>query len=594
MENRKFGKYEVRERIGRGGMAEVYRGYHANLDRYVAIKILHRFLADDPEFKSRFEREAQNIARLKHPHIVQVYDFDYDADGESYYMVMELIEGDTLKDRLYAVEQTNEPIQLREALRIVRQSANALAYAHRAGMIHRDVKPANLMLDRSEDDRVVLTDFGIAKMLKGSNFTVTGGLIGTPAYMSPEQGIGETGDERSDLYALGVILFQMLTGELPFDAETPLALVLKHVNEAVPSAYMLNPRLPNQVDDIIERLMEKDASLRYQNAQEVIDDIEQLEADLDAGLLEPSSDTDNMPPVVTAINPVAAGKPSTLDRLTVRLQASDQTPIPGREGATSVAMTPATGGGGSRWWLWLVGLIGAVVILLGGYALGAVNGIFPAVAFLASATPTDVVTPTETPTASVTLTPTSTPTAAPTDTEPATATEPPTETMLPAPVATDLPEATATPDDSTATPTLNATATEAVFRTATFAACTFDYGIIEQDPEDGEDGGFIPTNSDYTRTITLLNAGTCEWERNTSLTFVEGESFNAGPRIFIREPVPVGAEVEVVFEGTTPDRGRVENGQVVPVVGTWQLRTPGQIRIGESFDISILVFDPGS
>lgn len=577
-------------------MAEVYRAYHANLDRYVAIKILHRFLADDPEFKSRFEREAQNIARLKHPHIVQVYDFDYDGDGESYYMVMELIEGDTLKDRLYEVEQTGEPVELREALRIVREAASALSYAHRAGMIHRDVKPANLMLDQSEDSRVVLTDFGIAKMLKGSNFTVTGGLIGTPAYMSPEQGMGETGDERSDLYALGVILFQMLTGELPFDAETPLALVLKHVNEAVPSAYMLNPRLPNRVDDIIERLMAKDVSLRYQTAQQLIDDVEQLESDLDTGLLEQDADS-VLPPVVTSINPSASSKPSTLDRLTVRLQTNDHTPVPGKTGGTSIEVAPVASGGGSRWMLWVAGLIGGIIILLGGYALGAMNGVFPAVAFLASETPTMTLTstltttptPTNTATDAPTATPTRTPTATPSPTD-----DPPTSTVDVAPVVTDLPVVTNTPDNSTPTPTPNVTATEAVFRTATFAACTFDYGIISQEPEDGEDGGFIPTNSDYSRTITLLNAGTCDWERNTSLTFVEGESFNAGPRIFIREPVPVGAEVELVFEGTTPDRGQVENGQVVPVVGTWQLRTPGQIPIGEPFDISILVFDPGS
>src|SRR5215831_3399187 len=205
-------------------MAEVYKAYHASLDRYIAIKLLHPFLADDPDFKKRFEREAQNIARLKHPNIVQVYDFEYDAESESYYMVMEFIAGQTLKD--YLTQLGDERMSMGEVLRIMRSATEALSYAHARGMIHRDVKPANLMLD--SDGRVVLTDFGIAKIVTGIQFTASGGMVGTPAYMAPEQGLGEAGDERSDLYSLGVILFQMVTGKLPYEAETPLAVILKH------------------------------------------------------------------------------------------------------------------------------------------------------------------------------------------------------------------------------------------------------------------------------------------------------------------------------------------------------------------------------
>ena len=194
MSRKTLGKYEIIERIGRGGMAEVYRGYHAALDRYVAIKLLHPFLADDPEFKDRFENEARNVAKLKHPNIVQVYDFEYDAEGDSYYMVMEMINGPTLKDRLFDLGDLGERFTIAEAIRITRAAAEALAYAHQRNMIHRDVKPANLMLD--EDHRVVLTDFGIAKIVTGAQFTASGGMVGTPAYMAPEQGLGEAGDER--------------------------------------------------------------------------------------------------------------------------------------------------------------------------------------------------------------------------------------------------------------------------------------------------------------------------------------------------------------------------------------------------------------
>ena len=256
MAKKTLGKYEVVERLGRGGMAEVYRGYHAALDRYVAIKLLHAFLADDPEFKSRFEKEAQNVAKLKHQNIVQVYDFEYDESNESYYMVMELIEGPTLKERLFELSTANEQLPLHEALRIVHDSGSALAYAHRQGMIHRDVKPANLMLD--SDGRVVLTDFGIAKIVTGVQFTASGGMVGTPAYMAPEQGLGEAGDERSDIYSMGVILFQLCTGRLPYEADTPLANILKHLNEPMPPLSEQLENIPPGMETVIQRATAKD------------------------------------------------------------------------------------------------------------------------------------------------------------------------------------------------------------------------------------------------------------------------------------------------------------------------------------------------
>ncbi|MBC8170648.1 MAG: serine/threonine protein kinase, partial [Anaerolineae bacterium] len=277
MKNRKFGKYEVLQRLGRGGMAEVYRAYHPNLDRYVAIKILHSFLSDESEFKARFEKEAQNIARLRHPNIVQVYDFDYDADSDSYYMVMELIEGPTLKDYLFELPDGSGRLPILDVVRIIRQGAEALSYAHQRAMIHRDVKPANLMLDEKENYRLVLTDFGIAKLLTGSQATVSGGLVGTPAYMAPEQGMGETGDERSDLYSVGVIMYQMLTGVLPYDADTPMALILQHMNDPIPSVRSIDLHLSPAVDKVLQRLMAKEPAERYQTALDLISDLELLE-----------------------------------------------------------------------------------------------------------------------------------------------------------------------------------------------------------------------------------------------------------------------------------------------------------------------------
>jgi len=272
---KKLGKYEITDRIGRGGMAEVYRGYHVSLDRYVAIKLLHPFLADDPEFKDRFENEARNVAKLKHPNIVQVYDFDFDPEGESYYMVMELINGPTLKDKLFELASSGERFSIAESIRVVRAAAEALAYAHLRNMIHRDVKPANLMLD--EDERVVLTDFGIAKIVTGTQFTASGGMVGTPAYMAPEQGLGEAGNERSDLYSLGVILFQLVTGRLPFDADTPLGIILKHVNEPLPSPRSFMPTLSEDMESIICRVLAKDPEDRYPSAAEFANDLASLD-----------------------------------------------------------------------------------------------------------------------------------------------------------------------------------------------------------------------------------------------------------------------------------------------------------------------------
>lgn len=273
MSRKTLGKYEIVERIGRGGMAEVYRGYHAALDRYVAIKLLHPFLADDPEFKDRFEKEAKNVAKLRHPNIVQVFDFEYDDQGESYYMVMELINGPTLKDLLFQHAEASQAFSIMESARIIADTANALSYAHKRGMIHRDIKPANIMVD--EDERVVLTDFGIAKIVTGAQFTASGGMVGTPAYMAPEQGLGEAGDERSDIYSLGVMLYQMVTGSLPYDADTPLAIILKHVNDPLPDPREFNSGLSLWIVQLLQKTLEKDVDKRIQTASEFLAALQQ-------------------------------------------------------------------------------------------------------------------------------------------------------------------------------------------------------------------------------------------------------------------------------------------------------------------------------
>lgn len=265
-------------------MAEVYKAYHPNLNRYVAIKILHPHLADAPDFIGRFRREAQSVAQLHHPHIVQIHDFDAQADLT--YMVMEYVEGPSLKTRLDDLYRRGERLPLTEVIAIFRALLDAVGYAHAHGMVHRDLKPANVMLDEKRPDRdrdkantpsalplssalafrPVLTDFGIAKIIGADKFTATNAAIGTPAYMSPEQGQGHGGDARSDLYALGIMLYECLTGQVPYEGDTSVSVLLKHVTAPVPSLRAVRPDLPEALERIVWTALAKDPAERFQTA----------------------------------------------------------------------------------------------------------------------------------------------------------------------------------------------------------------------------------------------------------------------------------------------------------------------------------------
>jgi tRNA A-37 threonylcarbamoyl transferase component Bud32 len=260
---RTLGRYQIIERMGRGGMADVYRAYHPGLDRYVAIKVLHERLAEEADFITRFQREARAVARLRHPHIIQVFDFD--ADGDCYWMVMDYIEGGrTVKELLRDLDAHNQRMSLGQVLEIATHVADALDYAHHQGMVHRDIKPSNILLRSPVDP--VLGDFGIARLADQSGLTASGAMIGTPAYMSPEQGRGEKADERSDIYALGIVVYEMLTGRLPFDADTPFAIMLKHMNDPLISPRTLNEALPFSVERVVLKCLAKHPEDRYLTA----------------------------------------------------------------------------------------------------------------------------------------------------------------------------------------------------------------------------------------------------------------------------------------------------------------------------------------
>lgn len=271
--NTRLGRYEVKERIGKGGMAQVFKGFDSNLDRTVAIKVLYENLSDDPTFKERFEREAKFVASFNHPNIVQVYDFDSVDRGDHpvYFMVMPYIPGQTLKDILADLMQ-DEILPKERVMQITRDLADALDYAHLRGMVHRDVKPGNIMFD--ERDRAVLTDFGIARLVSNSGLTQEGLTVGTPAYMSPEQATGEMVDARADIYALGVIVYEMLAGHPPFGSDSSLSILLKHLHEPVPSLKTFTHMPDEALDAVIFMALAKNPEDRFQTAGAFADALE--------------------------------------------------------------------------------------------------------------------------------------------------------------------------------------------------------------------------------------------------------------------------------------------------------------------------------
>ncbi|MCB0225209.1 MAG: protein kinase, partial [Anaerolineae bacterium] len=251
----KIGRYEIIEEIGRGGMATVFRAFDPFFQRDVALKVIPREFLHDPTFRSRFQREAKTVALLEHPAIVPVYDVGEEDDQP--YLVMRYLPGGSLADRLKQGEFSFEA-----ASGIVNHLAPALDEAHKSGVIHRDLKPDNILFD--QQDNPYVTDFGIAKLNEERTNLTTGGLIiGTPSYMSPEQANGETLDGRSDIYALGIIVFQMLTGRLPFEANTPLGIIMKHITQPIPPILEIRPDLPAGCGMVMDQVLAKAAADRF-------------------------------------------------------------------------------------------------------------------------------------------------------------------------------------------------------------------------------------------------------------------------------------------------------------------------------------------
>ncbi len=262
-------RYEIRELLGQGGMSAVYRAYDPNLKREVAVKLIHSHLSSDPEFVRRFEAEAAAVARLSHPNIVDVYDFDH--DGDTYFMVLEYLRGETLQQKLRRLNEEDLRMPLEEVIGIQSQISEAVDYAHQMGIIHRDLKPANVMI--SPEGKAVLMDFGIVKIVGEKQHTATGTVLGTALYMSPEQVRGEGVDHRSDIYSLGILLYEMLSGRPPFEAESAMTVMRMHLEEPVPDIRELAPEVPEALLDILNKALAKYPAARYQTAGDLASDL---------------------------------------------------------------------------------------------------------------------------------------------------------------------------------------------------------------------------------------------------------------------------------------------------------------------------------
>ncbi len=252
---RELGPYRVVSALGDGGMARVYQAFQPAVNRYIALKVLPRQFSADPQFFQRFQREANLVARLQHPHIVPVFDFG-ESDGYAF-LVMPLIRGGTLASLLR--------LPLTETVRVIRQVAAALDYAHANGVTHRDIKPSNILID--EWGNYLLADFGIARMAESATtLTQAGSLLGTPAYMSPEQAKGEAVGSASDIYSLGIVLYELLTGRVPFQAETPVAVALQHVCAPLPRPRRFNPALTPAQEAVVLKALARRPTDRFASA----------------------------------------------------------------------------------------------------------------------------------------------------------------------------------------------------------------------------------------------------------------------------------------------------------------------------------------
>lgn len=321
------GRYVIEELLGQGGMSAVYKATDPNLKRVVAIKMIHTHLSSNADFVKRFEEEAASVAQLRHPGIIQVHDFN--RDGDVYYMVLEFVPGETIQAHLQRLNDAGRKLSPTKAMEYMANTCDAVDYAHQRGMIHRDIKPANIMINLN--GQAILMDFGIAKIVGSQRHTATGAVIGTAMYMSPEQIKGEQPDRRTDVYSLGVTLFEMASGRPPFNAESAMTLMMMHINDPVPNVRELNPETPEALVTVINKALEKDPNQRYQTAA-------QMSAALRNALVQMGAAGKGPAPQATMIDDGA-----TLANAGARGTVVESSPMPAAKGTVLESAYPVGG-----------------------------------------------------------------------------------------------------------------------------------------------------------------------------------------------------------------------------------------------------------
>lgn len=302
------GPYRVMEKLGRGGMATVYKAYHASLDRYVALKVLHPAFLEDPNFLARFQREARLVAKLEHPNIVPVYDFaEYEQQP---YLVMKYVEGETLKAHL-----NRGRLSVDQIWGVVDAVGAGLAHAHQEGILHRDIKPSNVIM--ATDGKIYLADFGLARIAQSGESTLSSDMImGTPQYISPEQAMGANDlDAGTDIYSFAVMLYEMVVGQVPFSSDTPFSIIHDHIYSPLPLPHLINPNVPDEVERVLLKALAKERPDRYESIPALVKAFKQAWKDTDVDMAEvtmtspirkPASTAPTPPPTVPPISPTAA------------------------------------------------------------------------------------------------------------------------------------------------------------------------------------------------------------------------------------------------------------------------------------------------
>jgi serine/threonine-protein kinase len=450
MIGQRIGQYEIVEEVGKGGMATVYRAFQPMMERFVAVKVIHRFVAEDTQNMQRFRQEARLISKLEHPHLLPIY--EYNADYDPPYIVMRFLEGGSLKEAL----QDRGYLPLGEIAHLMRQVCSVLDYAHRQNVVHRDIKPANIMIDK--EGNAFLTDFGIARSGDVGAMTQTGFTMGTPGYMSPEQSMGEALDLRTDIYALGVVLFEMATGFPPFFGETPMKLIMNHINQPVPNATDVQGSLPLTFDMVIHKALAKTPQERYDNAMQLYQDLERVVGSTAANAkpVELSDVADKLvkrqegrrdeAQIQTLLNQFAINRGMVTnmpDIKTVNTPTPMRVPDSQYKTPPSIVTPPAPTSQRLPWLL--SGVLAILLFIGGGFAVLSSNPAFRAVVFGATETPTLTSTPTLRPSDTPTQTPQPSDTSTPRPSDTPTLTPTPRPSDTPLPTNTPLPTHTPTP-----------------------------------------------------------------------------------------------------------------------------------------------------